>query len=123
MLERLQAFIKDYGVERTDWLAYSGGLDSQVLLQLCSQLREHYPFSFRAIHIHHGLSPRAEEWLLHCKQSCAQAHVELVCCCIEVRPPAGESLKAYAREQRYAVLKDHLHPGDILFTAHHQDDQ
>lgn len=123
MLELLHAFIQEYGFERTYWLAYSGGLDSQVLLALCLKLRALYPFSFRAIHVHHGLSSFAEEWLRHCQQSCDQAQVELICRRIDAKPPAGESLEAYARQLRYAVFKQALQPGDILLTAHHQDDQ
>jgi tRNA(Ile)-lysidine synthase len=44
---------------------------------------------------------------------------------IKVRVPRvrGESLEAAAREARYAALADALGPGEVLLTAHHQDDQ
>lgn len=123
MLAKLQAFIRDYGFERTYWVAYSGGLDSQVLLWLCANLRKIHPFSLRAIHVHHGLSPQADAWAEHCARSCEQAEVEFSCHRIDARPPEGESLEAYARQRRYAILKEVLNPNDILLTAHHQDDQ
>ncbi len=123
MLTLLQTFIQDYGFERTYWLAYSGGLDSQVLLRLCVELRALHPFSFRAVHVHHGLSSQAETWLNHCKRSCDQDQVELTCLRVDAKPPVGKSLEDHARTLRYALFKELLKPGEILLTAHHQDDQ
>lgn len=123
MLDTLQSFLRDAGFERTYCLAYSGGLDSQVLLQLCASLRKTQPFSLRAIHVHHGLNPQADAWAAHCRRSCEELQVEFQCLRVDARPPVGESLEAYAREQRYAVLKDQLQPGEVLLTAHHQNDQ
>ncbi|HSW70676.1 MAG TPA: tRNA lysidine(34) synthetase TilS [Gammaproteobacteria bacterium] len=123
MLTKLQALIQDYGFERNYWLAYSGGLDSQVLLQLCVRLRELQPFSFRAVHVHHGLSQHADRWLAHCLASCEKVQVELTCLRVDARSPQGLSLEAYARQKRYEALRKILGPQDILLTAHHQDDQ
>ncbi len=68
LLEAMHAFYKQYGQERTYWIAYSGGLDSHVLLALCAQLRTLQPIKLRAIHIHHGLSPHADDWMRHCEE-------------------------------------------------------
>ncbi|MDX2163975.1 MAG: tRNA lysidine(34) synthetase TilS, partial [Gammaproteobacteria bacterium] len=40
---------------------------------------------------------------------------------INIKP--GESLEAVARQKRYGVFKKLLSKNDVLFTAHHQDDQ
>ncbi len=37
--------------------------------------------------------------------------------------PAGESLEAVARTARYAAFSQHLQAGEMLLTAHHQNDQ
>ena len=48
-------------------IALSGGLDSTVLLSLFAKLRQKQPnlqtLSLRAIHIHHGLSQNADNWV------------------------------------------------------------
>src|SRR5438045_492572 len=105
MLNSLLGFIKEQGFDQSYCLAYSGGLDSQVLLQLCVELRKQHFFSLRAIHIHHGLSARADHWARHCRESCEKLQLPFEERRIEASPPAGESLEAYARTLRYAVLQ------------------
>jgi tRNA(Ile)-lysidine synthase len=39
LFNSVKAFFQRYGAHRTYWIAYSGGLDSQVLLQLCAKVR------------------------------------------------------------------------------------
>ena len=49
-------------------VAFSGGLDSTVLLHL---LRHQHPtVPLRAIHIHHGLQADADQWPAHCIAVC-----------------------------------------------------
>src|SRR4051812_49414303 len=48
-------------------IAYSGGLDSSVLLHLAAQYAAARDISLFAFHIHHGLSPHADAWLAHCE--------------------------------------------------------
>lgn len=119
----LQTFLNHHGTHRSYWLAYSGGLDSRVLLHLCVELRKQKPFSLKAIHIHHGLSPQADHWLAHCQQVCEQEQVDFLHFAIDASPSAGDSLENHARQQRYEKLAAVLAPGDMLLTAHHQDDQ
>jgi tRNA(Ile)-lysidine synthase len=124
MLEDLlQFFLQQYGFDRTYWVAYSGGLDSHVLLHLLVHLRKNHPFSLRAIHVHHGISPHADEWLQHCQDICRAYEVELLCEKVIAKPVAGESLEEHARQKRYAKLSAVLTTDDILLTGHHQDDQ
>lgn len=47
------------------WIAYSGGVDSHVLLHLLAQQQT----TLHAVHIHHGLQAQADEWAQHCAQS------------------------------------------------------
>jgi tRNA(Ile)-lysidine synthase len=42
---------------------------------------------------------------------------------LHLTPIPGESLEATAREARYRALADMLRPGDLMLTAHNQDDQ
>lgn len=103
-------------------IALSGGLDSTALLSLLVKQREIQPhLNLRAIHIHHGLSPNADNWVAHCIQLCRQLHVPLIIEKVQVDRTQG--VEAGAREARYNAIAKHLQPNELLVTAHHQQDQ
>ncbi len=52
-------------------IAYSGGLDSSVLLHLAAQYCQRRTLRLYAFHVHHGLSPFADDWLRHGEQQAA----------------------------------------------------
>lgn len=99
-------------------VAFSGGLDSSVLLELA--YRSGLPV--RAVHVHHGLSPVADDWVLHCQQVCGARDIELAVVRITVEA-RGEGLQAAARAARYQALGAQVAPTEALLTAHHADDQ
>lgn len=103
----------------TWWLAYSGGLDSQVLLQLLSQL----PITLRAVYVDHGLQAASAQWAQHCEQSCEALGVPFQVVAVDASAAPRQSPEAAARQARYAALQSLMQPGDCLLTAHHQDDQ
>lgn len=107
----------------TVWLAYSGGLDSHVLLHLYANMRTTRSMQLKAIHINHNLSPFAAKWADHCAKVCAELNVPLLVQNIEVKASSGESLENEARQCRYHIFSQTLAPGDQLLTAHQQDDQ
>ncbi len=107
-------------------VAYSGGLDSHVLLHALVQLQQQRPSlvsSIRAVHINHGLQTAAASWAAHCERICAELDVEFEAIKLNLQPPIGSSLEAVARTARYAVFEQNLRSGEVLLTAHHQDDQ
>ncbi|MEN5016668.1 tRNA lysidine(34) synthetase TilS [Erwinia sp. Eh17-17] len=109
--------------EHAALLAYSGGLDSSVLLHQLVLLRRLRPeLQLRAVHIHHGLSPLADSWAEHCQQQCAQWHVPLEVIRVKVEARHG-GIEAAARTARYQAFAHRLLPGEALLTAQHQDDQ
>lgn len=104
-------------------LAFSGGLDSTVLLhQLVSWQRQLPQLHVRALHVHHGLSPNANSWAAHCQQVCQQWHIPCEVLHVQVDGSA-KGIEAAAREARYQILIQHLQPGEYLLTAQHLDDQ
>lgn len=104
-------------------LAFSGGLDSSVLLHLLSEIRTRLPMPIRALHVHHGLQAGADAWERHCAARCRELAIPYRSLQVELPALAGESLEARARELRYQALAAELGEGDLLLTAQHQDDQ
>lgn len=105
-------------------VAYSGGLDSQVLLHAMAQLRKQFPhLILRAIHVHHGLNLQADNWVNHCRNVCAEFKIDFHCEYLLDSPAPGLSVEAWARDSRYAVFASHLTHHECLLTAHTQDDQ
>ncbi|VTX63495.1 tRNA lysidine(34) synthetase TilS [Haemophilus haemolyticus] len=106
-------------------IALSGGLDSSVLLSLFAKLRQKQAhlqtLSLRAIHIHHGLSQNADNWVKHCQNLCDQFQIPLIIERVQVDKTNG--IEAGAREARYQAIKKHLQTQEMLVTAHHLNDQ
>ncbi|MFT5782414.1 MAG: tRNA(Ile)-lysidine synthase [Pseudomonas sp.] len=104
------------------YVAFSGGLDSTVLLHILASLaqREALP-TLRAIHVQHGLQAAAEAWPAHCQQVCAALGVPLLL--REVQVQSGASLEQAAREARYQAFVEVLAADELLLTAQHRDDQ
>lgn len=121
--DKLLIALRTYPAARVFWVAYSGGLDSSVLLHALAAQRAQLPGELRAVHVNHHLQSSADDWQRHCQAVCASLAVPLVCRDVRVIPQAGESLEALARDQRYGVLQDLLTEGDCLLLAQHQDDQ
>lgn len=108
---------------RRYWVAYSGGMDSAVLLHALAEVRERLPGELRAAHVDHGLHPDSPRWAEHCRESCAAVGIPYTLCRVHAAPAPGESPEAAARAARYRALGALLGPDDLLLTAQHQDDQ
>ena len=100
-------------------VAYSGGVDSHVLLHLCHAAG----LPVRAIHIHHGLQAEADHWDRHCAEVCSKLDIAYQCIHVDANPGPGESPEDAARKARYQALENELRSDEVLLTAHHQDDQ
>jgi tRNA(Ile)-lysidine synthase len=105
-------------------VAYSGGLDSTVLLHALARLSAGAADRrVRAVHVDHRLQAQSTEWARRCCVTARSLGVELLQVQVEVARHAGDGLEAAAREARYAALRAALYPGEVLLTAHHADDQ
>jgi tRNA(Ile)-lysidine synthase len=104
-------------------VALSGGLDSSVLLHALALERGALPGELSAVHINHGLHPKAADWQAACERACAALGVPIESHRVNVDVAKGESLEATARERRYGAFRELMRPGDALLLAHHADDQ
>jgi tRNA(Ile)-lysidine synthase len=99
----------------------SGGLDSVVLLDLVASLRTARDLQLDALHVHHGLSPAADDWAEHAvrvaRRYGLECRVERVDCGAHRRL----GVEGAARAARYAA---YARSGtDVVALAHHRDDQ
>ncbi len=104
------------------YIAFSGGLDSTVLLHLLADLAKTQTLPpLQAIHVHHGLQAAADAWPAHCQAACDAAGVPLRVMHVQVQP--GASLERAARDARYQAFAGVIGPGELLLTGQHRDDQ
>lgn len=120
----LAAVLAHYPRPRRYVVAYSGGVDSSVLLHALVVLirTASWQTAVDAVHVHHGLHPRADTWAEHCARECERLQIPLICQRVRVEQGAA-GLEASARDARYQVLRAYMQHDDVLLTAHHADDQ
>lgn len=107
---------------RMVWVGFSGGVDSHVLLHaLVKELTIEQKKKLVVIHVHHGLSLNADDWLLHCEAICRQLEVRFVARKVVLESQA--SIEDAARKARYQAFEKELNHGDVFLMAHHAGDQ
>jgi tRNA(Ile)-lysidine synthase len=129
---------------RTVAVAYSGGRDSTALLHAMASIAAamagdapntpnmliNQGLRVLALHVHHGLSPHADDWWAHCQAQCqrwasAGLPVEFIGHRLNQPAAPGESIEAWARQARYQALR-HMALGQcagVVLLAHHRRDQ
>jgi tRNA(Ile)-lysidine synthase len=105
-------------------VAYSGGLDSTVLLHGLHGLYGGASLPpLRAVHVDHGLHGESQRWARDCERASAALGLACRVLRVDARAPRGASPEAAARTARYAALAGELAADEVLLTAHHADDQ
>ena len=106
-------------------VAYSGGVDSHVLLHAIQRVKQDPQFNFHlsAVHIHHGLSQYADQWQAHCQKVCNQLKIDFQTANVSVVAQPRQSLEAQAREARYNKLVELAPANSQVLLGQHQDDQ
>jgi tRNA(Ile)-lysidine synthase len=102
-------------------LAFSGGLDSTVLLHLLAECNKTLPFQLSAHHVNHSLSKNADAWAEFCADICKKLNVPFAASKVKFNKNSNLGVEAAAREARYnALLRT---DAQFICLAHHQDDQ
>lgn len=111
-------------------VAFSGGRDSTALLHAVWRQSAGTDLHVVALHVHHGLMPRADDWWVHCQQQVArwarrEGRLSFLGRRLTQRPEAGQSVEAWARRARYQALAEMAAEvgADTVLLAHHQRDQ
>lgn len=123
VFNRVKWFFQKQGLDHIYWVAYSGGLDSHVLLHICSELRKTLPLHLRAVYVNHHLSANANAWASHCATICHDLQLDFVQKNVSVSCANDQSPEEAARLARYQAFAELMAPCDFLLTAHQQDDQ
>lgn len=104
-------------------VALSGGVDSVVLLHALAVLQaaSQNRWKLTAHHVHHGLSPNADAWQLHCREICTSLNVPITTERVQIDSESAMGIEAAARAARYQSL-DNV-DASIVVLAHHSRDQ
>ena len=117
--QTLDAYLPQFKSARHIYIAFSGGLDSHVLLHgMATHVGTR---QLTALHINHQMSPNAAQWDEHCRLICQSLEVKYIG--KNVRVPTTGSRENAAREARYQAFEEQLASDDLLLLAHHADDQ
>ena len=122
-LERVLRSDFGLGDHEDVFVAFSGGLDSTVLLHALLHVESIDNERISALHANHGLNDDARRWEQWCRQRCREWGVRFRSHRVEPEEIRGRGMEAMAREVRYRWLSGALTDGSVLMTAHHLDDQ
>ena len=101
-------------------LAFSGGIDSCVLMHLLSSHQR--SGKILLWHVNHGLQAVAGEMEAFCRSAAGRYKLDIEVSQLNLDPDTA-NLESEAREARYALFEQALNPADCLLTAHHAEDQ
>lgn len=104
-------------------IAFSGGLDSTVLIHALATSREEHRIPLLAIHIDHGLHGDSADWCRHCETVVNSLGIDFDSMAVEVDARSSQGTEAAARAARYEAFRSAIRAGDWLLSAHHKDDQ
>lgn len=106
-------------------IAYSGGVDSQVLLHAVATLKHanKLPSRITVCHVNHGLSNSANLWQEFAQNECLKLNLTFEACKVSIETKAQQSLEAIARDARYKALHSIYKEQSLIITGHHRDDQ
>ena len=99
-------------------IAFSGGLDSSVLLKLISD--EAIPKErITALHVNHGINNDSDKWEEFCAQIAAGLGINFKSWKLNDLDKISEDL---LRNKRHEVFKSWADHNDLIITGHHLDD-
>ena len=102
-------------------LAYSGGIDSSVLLECILNIKDKLGISIRTIHINHNLNNFSNQYQDHCETIAKQKNIRHNN--FNVFVDNMNNLEEKCRELRYDELSKNCEKDEVIISAHHLDDQ
>jgi len=117
--KEFKEFIELYNNVQDFYVAYSGGVDSQVLLYLSNK---YIKSNTVALHVNHGISDNAKEWSDFCSRTTENYNIPIMTAFFKLKDEKS-NLEEKARELRYGFFEENVKDSQVLMTGHHLDDQ
>ena len=115
-------YLKQYiDFKKKIYIAYSGGIDSTVLLDILGKNVHKFNLDITAIHVNHNLSKNSLSWENHCREFCNSLNLNFISESVEVCSSGG-GIESAARKARYEIFCKYLNNDGQILTAHHIDD-
>ena len=102
-------------------IAYSGGIDSSVLLDCFLKLSRITPIKIRSIHVNHGISEEANRFEDHCMKICKEYGINHISKKLNLK--LTSNIEEQCRQARYKELCENCQDDEVIITAHHEEDQ
>jgi len=102
-------------------IAYSGGMDSSVLLDCFFKLSRVIPIEVRLIHVNHGINEDANLFENHCKEIAKSYRIKHITENLSINTKSN--IEEECRKERYKKLVEHCLNDEVIITAHHEEDQ
>ena len=110
---------KSLNIHNRVYIAYSGGMDSSILLYLFSITCKKLNIKLKALHVNHSYSNKAMNWLYFCKKQCDKLNIPLNTYTIK---SAIQHTEEQFRINRFAYFSNIVLKNSTLAMAHHKDD-
>ena len=124
VIQQVLSKVLESQIKGNIFIAYSGGLDSAVLLHsICSNIMHFPERKIVAVHVDHGLQDVSSLWAEQCERVAAGYGIDFRLIQLEMNKNPGESIELAARNARYKEFEKILNTGDVMLFAHHADDQ
>ncbi|MDO8825895.1 tRNA lysidine(34) synthetase TilS [Methylophaga sp.] len=105
------------------WVAYSGGMDSHVLLHLLATHRNQFSQKIQVVHVDHQLQSQSADWAEHCQRVAESLQLPFHCLKVTVTDINQSGLESAARSARYHAINKLMNGEGILLTGQHLQDQ
>ncbi len=102
-------------------LAYSGGIDSSVLLDCLHKISLNGSVAIRTIHVNHNLSLESKNFENHCNKITNK--IKIYHQNIHIKIDSSSNIEEQCRKKRYEALTKSCSCDEVIFTAHHEEDQ
>ena len=112
----INKFLDSFSDSRRILIAYSGGIDSSVLLHLLCSIRSKLKQGLEVIYVDHGLQQESNDWGEFCRQECIKYNVPFTLMKINESCPENLSVEGWARDKRYSLISKLVKKNNIIFN-------